>query len=152
MTGRATIAVVAGAAALLPGCGGDDDLGALRWQRQPRVERVPGLPRDRVLHGRLLNDSREPVRLRASALVLRDAGGSPLAVNVAFRDGVRGLLERGNRGDRLSGTRDATGPAGSLRLAAGATAPITLVWRQGPTIPAPRRLEYGSGRLPLPPR
>lgn len=148
--------VLAGVGVLLlrPGGGsaGDrDGRGPLVWAGRPKVFAHDTLPHDRILRGRVKNDSLRELEVKASELVLRDAAGRRLKAAPVFLEAfVHGLLPpAGNEGDLPKAEVARLG-----RLAAfepSGRAPLTVAWRDEPGgVGPPVRIEYGDGELPVP--
>ena len=149
MSARAC-ASVAAATLAIGGCGGGDrgSAGQLSWSGEPRVLRPPTLPGDRILSGRVTNDSLEVIELEASDLELVDTSGDMIEANAIFLEGYVKPLESRNR--QSQETIDERRRRGlEARIEPGETAPVTVSWHQ-PREQAPDRIEYGSGSLPLP--
>lgn len=154
MTSRAASAACLGIAAALvaAGCGRAESarVAPLAWQGKPSVYVPHGLPRDRVLIGRVRNSSSRTLHLSAARLVVRDARGARLAGSAAFTatyaHGLFGAFQQPS----------ATPPAELVRLgrvvtlAPGASAPFYAAWRLAPHVHQPVRLDYAVGALPLP--
>jgi hypothetical protein len=152
-TGRAG-AFLAAAALLLGanGCGGDDgeEAGPLSWARAPLVFAPQTLPRDRVLSGRLRNDSLERVDLRAQDLKLVDRHGRPVKGSITFLSGfVHGLYPPTREPSRLPDS-ELLRTGRIARILPGKAAPITASWRTRPGRARPTRIDYGRGSLPVP--
>lgn len=158
MTQRAAVAA-AGACALaaLTGCGSGSGSGGggaakdpLTWQTPPRAFRPPDLRSDRVVVARVRNRSSETVRLDASEIVVRDAGGRRLrGFGQYIATFARGLYGAYQKPDPL--------PPDELRrlglritLAPGRTAPLVVTWRLAPGSREPATVDYGPGTLTLP--
>ena len=142
--------MVAAAAVAIGGCGGGDRdaAGQLSWSGKPRLLRPPTLPDDRILSGRVANDSLEVIELTASDLELVDAEGEAIEANAIFLEGYVKPLESRNRPSQE--TVDERRRRGlEARIEPGRTVPVTLSWHQ-PRGRAPDRIEYGAGSLPLP--
>ena len=160
MTWRAALAVCAaclavaaaavGALAAAGGRGATARLTPLAWDGKPSVYVPHGLPRDRVLIGRVRNSSSRTLQLSAARLVIRDARGKRLAGSAAFTATyAHGLFGAFQQPSRLP-------PAELVRLgrvvtlAPGAGAPFYAAWRLGPHVQEPLRVDYALGALPLP--
>ena len=144
---------VAAALVLVPaGCGGDDGDGAgpLSWERTPRVFAPERLPRDRVLRGRLRNDSLERVDLRAQDLKLLDRDGRSVGGSVTFLSGfVHGLYPPTREPSRLPDS-ELLRTGRIARILPDKLVPITVSWRTQPGREQPTRIDYGRGSLPVP--
>lgn len=150
---RATLAACAALtlAAGGAGCGEETDGGAgvLHWAERPRVATPPTLPDERVLTGRVTNDSLEPVQLDVSEIRLFDQAGERVPGQAVFLSGYVLPPEPRNRGpvELPEGERRRLGQV--VRLEPGRQAPISVAWRiEGGREPA--RLDYGDGSLALP--
>jgi hypothetical protein len=148
-------AALALAAALPLACGGGEDtgIGDLVWAGPPKVYRQATLPRDRVLVGRIRNDSLRPIKVAATDIHAVDENGDPLRGNATF---IRGYIHplypptRPPPGGLPESELERTGR--QLRLRPGRTAPLSVAWRLGAGGGRPVRIEYGSGWLPIPER
>jgi hypothetical protein len=141
-------------AALPIGCSDDDmGVGDLVWVETPKVYREATLPRDRVLVGRVRNDSLRPIKIAAIDVRAVDDDGDALRGNATF---IRGYIHalypptRPPPGGLPESELERTGR--QLRLQPGKTAPLSVAWRLTPGGPAPSRIDYGPGWLPLPAR
>ena len=148
-------AIAATVTALLAaaGCGGDDDqggVGPLQWERGPRVFAPKGLPSDRVMSGRVRNDSLKRVDLSAQDVRLLDDRGRRVAGSVTFLAGfVHGLYPPTREPSRLPDA-ELLRTGRIARILPGKLAPITVAWRARPGQPRPTRLDYSGGFLPVP--
>lgn len=146
---RALAACAAGLA--LAGCGGGDDdgAGALRWEGEPRVAAPETLPDERVLSGRVTNDSLDPVDLEAADFRLVDGDGERVPGQVAFLTGYVLPPEPRNRGPVELPDRERRRLGQVVRIEPGTAAPISIAWRiEGGR--EPTRVEYRGGSLALP--
>jgi len=149
---RRALAALALAALGLSACGDgrDESSGRLRWAKEPLVFTPEGLPGDRVLSGRIENDSLRPVRLVAKELRLLDADGRRV-------DGSAVLLESFAHQLYPPGREPAGGVPESERIRLGVEArlepgkdvPLTIAWREPPGSRPPVTIETGSGTLPI---
>jgi hypothetical protein len=131
------------------GCGGGDDLGSgdLVWEQKPRVFTNPKLPDDRVLTGRVRNDSLEVVTLVARDLEVRTEGGDEMENGAIFSPTfIRGVFPQ-NRGDDIPESEQLRIGL-RARLEPGKTAPLTVSWRQQGERAV--LVDYGAGALPVP--
>ena len=149
---RRTAALALAAIVLAAGCGGGggggDSAGDLVWVEQPRLLEHPTLPDDRVLTGRVRNDSLRRLELESSAIEVLDARGEPIAARAIFLEGYVKPLESRNRpSQETDAERRRRGV--EVVLEAGASAPLTVSWREASDRRA-SRIDYGAGSLPLP--
>jgi hypothetical protein len=136
------------------GCDGDDGSGdgPLSWGQAPRVFTPQVLPQDRVLSGRIRNDSLERVDLRAQDLKLVDRRGRRVAGSITFLAGfVHGLYPPTREPPRLPDS-ELLRTGRIARILPGKAAPITASWRMRPGRERPTRIDYGRGVLPVPAR
>jgi hypothetical protein len=148
--GALLIALAIAAFALRAGGGPDDGAGDLVWAGSPRVFTPSRLPQDRVLSGRLRNDSLRRIRLSAEDLRLEDESGHRVDATAVFLDSfVHGLYPPTREpGEVSEGERRRTGRL--ALIAPGESVPLTVAWRRGGDAGAPLRLDYGRGYLPVP--
>ena len=147
--GVVALAVVIAVGAVGGGERGGGD-GPLAWAGDPRLITPATLPRDRVLSGRVRNGSLRPVRIDARDVRIETAGGARVEGTATFlATFVHGLYPPTRGPSRL--------PESELRrlgrlavIEPRQTAPITLAWRLEEGEPAPVRMDYGQGSLPLP--
>ena len=149
MTRRLVAAALAAGALLAGGCGDDEEsAGVLTWAGEPRILQPPTLPDDRILSGRIRNDSLEMIELRAADLELRDGSGAALDASAFFLEGYVKPLEARNRPSQETDA-ELRRRGLAARIEPGKTAPLTLSWHQRPGT-SPQRIDYGAGSLPLP--
>lgn len=156
------------AAALLalPGCGGAGPApaaglpaaaaaatggGELVWVTMPDAYDVDELPGDRVLQGKVRNETGKPVDLRVDQVDVRDADGTPLKISVRFAQAFgHALYGPGGPPAPLQASRYDQARLGErVTVASGKTQPITVAWRERKGTPADR-LELSGYRLELP--
>lgn len=140
------IAVVAGRS----GDGQEKGYGRVTWERRPLVFKVKTLPRDRILSGRLRNDSLKEVDLTARKdLELLDRRGRPVAHTAIFAEGYsRDIYPPRDR--RLLPDSDQVRLGYKAKLKPGQSRPITLAWRVPSADRAPVRVRLPGGVLALP--
>ena len=108
------------------------------------------LPRDRILSGKVRNESLRPLQLSAGELRLLDRSGKRVQASVVFlRTYVHGLYPPSRRPKRL--------PESELRrtgqkavIQPGKTAPLTVSWHQRAGGDPAARLDFGTGALGIP--
>lgn len=124
--------------------------GDLVWEGKPRLVVPKRLPRDRILTGKVRNDSLRPVQLSARELRVVDEAGKRVAASVLFlQTYVHGLYPPTRRPKEL--------PEAELRrtgrkavIEPGKSAPLTVSWRQRADGHGPARLDFGTGTLAIP--
>jgi hypothetical protein len=144
----ALVAVLIGIAS----CGGDDsgDAGPLTWQARPRLFAPEGLPSDRVLNGRVRNESLRRVDLRAEELKLLDEGGRRVAGSAIFRYGfVHGLYPPTREPSKVPDA-ELLRTGRIARILPGRSVPLTISWRTRAGDGRPVRIDYGRGALDIP--
>jgi hypothetical protein len=148
--GAILIAVAIAGLAFRDGGAGDEGAGDLAWVRSPRVFTPDRLPQDRILTGKLRNDSLRRIRLSVGDLRLEDANGRTVDSTAVFLDSfVHGLYPPTRQPAKLSESE--LRRTGRLAvLAPGESMPLTMAWRRGGSGGAPLRLDYGRGYLPVP--
>lgn len=146
---RALAACAAGLA--LAGCGDGDERGGgpLRWEGTPHLDTPATLPDERVLSGRVANDSLELLELEAADLRLLDEHGDHVPGQAVFLTGYVLPPEPRNRGPVELPERERRRLGQIVRVEPGEQAPISVAWRieDGRE---PVRLDYGRGSLELP--
>lgn len=151
---RGAIALAAAAAALAgcSGSGGGTAAGDLVWVGSPRVFTPPDLPGDRILSGRVRNDSLRRVDVTAKDLRLVDADGRAV-------EGSSAVFLATFAHQLFPPTREPPGgiPERELvrlgvkaKVEPGKEVPLTMSWRQRPGAKPPVRVDTGGGSLPLP--
>lgn len=143
-------AVAAAAAPLLTA--DDDATGGpqLRWDGTPEVVRVPELPRDRVLVGRIRNASLDRLSLAADDVTVVDGSGRRLEATARFAAGFGHALYSPTD-PPAEVARDEQLRLGTVaELEPGGTAPLTLSWRlpEGADRAAEARVGQAVLRLP----
>lgn len=153
------VAVAAAAAlALALACGDSDEpakerggFGRLVWSSPPTVFTPRRLPDDRILVGRLKNDSLRQVELRAAEDVeLLDRAGRPIQHTVVFSQSFGRDIYPPRFGARPP-EEDQLRLGLRAKLEPGATRPITVAWRERKRARRAVRLELPGGTLRVPP-
>ncbi len=156
----AAAAAVAAAGAVVAAValtGGADDApssGGVRvaWAGTPQVVRPAGLPRDRVVVGRVRNEALRAVTLDVDGVRIVDARGRALPSTARFAQTfVRGRFPPGQPDiDPRGSPTERTRLGQRVRLRPNETAPLTLSWRVPAGRAAPVRVDLGPVSLPLP--
>jgi len=121
----------------------------LVWKAKPLLIRVPALPGDSILTGRVRNTSLRPVDLAADRIEVVDARGRPLKSSARFLQGfVHGLSSwsEGVPGSKFERTR--LGKIATVKP--GQDLPLTLSWRVPQGRSEPVEVRFGGGSLSLP--
>lgn len=149
-------AAVCAAALLLSGCGGsnggDTAYGELSWVEEPLVFAPERLPDDRVLIGRVRNDSLEPLVIEATAVRVEDSAGNPLEGSAQFAAGFAHGLYGAFQQPAPLPPEELARLGRVVRLEAGEESPLSVAFRTDRGTEAPLRIEYGGGALPVPDR
>jgi hypothetical protein len=147
-------ALIAAAALAAAGCGGSgggvagDGSGPLTWAGEPLLFTPETLPGDRIVTGRLRNDSVRRVRVdlpdvRALARDGREVPATPVFLQTFGKS----LFSPGRGPEQLPDSELLrTGRIAYLRP--GEEVPFTVAWRAADGDPAV--IDYGDGSLPLP--
>jgi hypothetical protein len=153
---RATVLALLVVTTAIAACGGGAGAGVRRgdlvWE-QPPLEFVPqGLTSDRVVVGRVRNDSLRPLRLVAARVLVRDAAGRALRGSVGFTTTyAHGLFGAFQQPSALP-TEELVRLGRVVELRPGETAPFYAAWRMAPHSRPPVHVDYGAGDLTLPAR
>jgi hypothetical protein len=152
---RASALALLMATMALAGCGGGGAgvrRGDLVWA-QPPLEFVPqGLASDRVVVGRVRNDSLRPLRLVAARLLVRDDTGRTLRSSVGFTTTyAHGLFGAFQQPSALP-TEELVRLGRVVELRPGETAPFYVAWRMPASAQGPVHVDYGAADLTLPAR
>jgi hypothetical protein len=158
----ATLLLLAGVGALLllGNRGGESTQGSssaaaasgpvrLAWKDSPQMIRVPELPDDRILTGRVRNTSLRTVDLSADRIEIVDARGRRLASTARFLQAfAHGLYPPSMRirGSKFERTR--LGEIATVKP--GQDLPLTLSWRLSSSTAQPLEVRFGGGSLALP--
>ena len=151
----ATVVAVGGVAIVMVSRAGGDEqdksFGHVTWDQPPRVFQVATLPRDRILTGRLRNDSLKEIVLKARGgdVKLVDAEGRPVEHTVLFADGYSRDIYPPRDG-RVPPEADQERLGLRAKIKPGESRPITLSWRVRRAGRVPVRMEFPGGVLSLP--
>lgn len=143
---RLAVGVVAIAAALA-GCGGD---GKLAWQGAPKLFIPADIPGDRLLTGTVRNTGEKAINVKVPDLRLIDGGGRRVPASAQFiRTFAHGLIfpDLKRRDEQPLVEQRRIGQ--QVLLKPGQTAPVIVTWH-APRGPAPAKVDYGKGTLPVP--
>jgi hypothetical protein len=151
-----TLAVVVSLALMSFGGGGGNGPRPVRatlgWDGTPQLTSVPQLPRDRILSGRLANESLRTAELDVEDVTVLDAAGRQLRSTVRFASAfAHGLFsaESINRyGKPGEGERQRLGEIATVNP--GESVPITLSWRLRPDGTRATAVQFGASRVTLP--
>jgi hypothetical protein len=121
----------------------------LAWKDSPLMIRVPELPDDRILTGRLRNTSLRPVELSVDLIEIVDARGRRLPSTARFLQAfAHGLYPSSMqvKGGMFERTR--LGQIATIKP--GQDLPLTLSWRLASSTAQPLEVRFGGGSLALP--
>jgi len=143
-----------GLLALLGG-GGDGATAApepvrLGWEGEPRVIRVDGLPRDRILSGRVRNTALRAVDVTVDRIEVVDARGRRVKSSARFLNALTHGLYPPAQQVKPPGKFERTRLGEIATLKPGQSLPLTLSWRVAPGGSAPTQVRFGGGSLALP--
>jgi hypothetical protein len=124
----------------------------LGWDGSPQLTSVPELPRDRILTGRLANESLRPAKLDVDDAKVLDAAGRELRSTVrfaaAFAHGLYSAESINRYGKPGEGERRRLGEIATVNP--GESVPLTLSWRLRPDGTRAAAVEFGGSRVSLP--
>jgi hypothetical protein len=151
-----TLALLAVAATAAASCGGGPGAGVRRgdmvWERPPLLFVPHALPSDRVVLGRVRNDSLRPLRLLAAKVLVRDGAGRVLRSSAAFTTTYAHGLFGAFQQPSAQPTEELVRLGRLVELRPGETAPLYVAWRMPDDAHGPVHVDYGSGDLTLPAR
>jgi hypothetical protein len=145
---------VATAVALVAGCGGGDKTNAgagLAWDGAPQVFTLRDLPNDRVLIGKVINDSGHTLHLSAAKLAVRDSAGHAVkssgAYTATFGHGLYGAFQQPSKVPQPEASR----LGHDIYLIPRTSSPFYTAWRIPAGSKGPFYVEYGGRtRLKIP--
>ncbi len=138
------------AAVVAVGCGGHDQRAALVWSHAPQVFTPRDLPRDRIVIGRVRNQSHRTLRLAAAALRVRDSQGHVLRSSAGFTASYAHGLFGAFQQPSAEPLRELVRLGRIVILDPGATSPVFAAWQLPAGAHTPVTLDYGRGRLTIP--
>jgi hypothetical protein len=148
-----TLVLGGGIALLAHGTGGGGPVSALRWDKSAPVQvyRLPKLPRDRVVLGRVQNTALKTLRITAARMVIRDAAtGRQLSASAAFTTTfAHGLFGAFQQPSSLP-TAELLRLGKAVELKPGTSVPFYAAWRRPAGSHGPVIIDYGSGKLVVP--
>ena len=147
---RGVAAAAAIAVLVFAGCGDDRGGGPrVAWQEKPLLVPHPDLPGERLLIGRLRNDSDRDLLMDVETVRVLDARGRPVRATVRFNEGAaHALYPPGDAPDESPREeRERLGSAATV--APGRSTPLVVAWRTRDGSP-PVRIDFGDAELDLP--
>jgi hypothetical protein len=149
---RAALAAVVAAAALAGcaggGSGGSDAPGPLSWVDSPLLFTPATLPGDRILTGKLRNDSPQRVRVDLPDVRMLAADGAPVPATPVFLQTFGKTLWSPGRGPTQMPESELRRTGRIAFLAPGEEVPFTVAWHAADGAPAV--VDYGAGSLRVP--
>ena len=138
--------------ALLAGCG-DDKPGknSLAWFDTPNVIVPPTLKQDRILQAEVRNDSDQKVRVEAGTIQVFDNRGRAVKASATFAEGYLHSLYPPTRGPATLPDEELQRLGKLAVIDPGKTATITVSWREPRGRRTAATIDYGQGRLTIPP-
>jgi hypothetical protein len=122
--------------------------GPLRWAAPPQVYTPETLPGDRILTGRLRNQSVRRVRVSLADVKVLARDGSAVAAQPVFLQTFGKSLWSPGRGPDAMPDTELQRTGRLAYVAPGAEVPITVAWHARSGRPA--AVDYGDGLLPVP--
>ena len=150
-TAAAALAVIALAGV---GCGGDGDQqprDALAWFDTPAVIVPPALKQDRVLRAEVRTDSDRSVRVESAGIRVYDDRGRPVKASATFAEGYLHSLYPPTRGPATLPDTELQRLGRLAEIPPGETATLTLSWREPRGRRTATTIDYGTGKLTIPP-
>jgi hypothetical protein len=140
----------------LAGCGGGDKAavragdgsGPLRWAASPQLYTPETLPGDRILTGRLRNDSLRRVRVALTDVRVLARDGARVQASPIFLQTFEKTLWSPGRGPDVMPESELQRTGRLAFLKPGEELPITVAWHASSGRPA--AVDYGAGLLPVP--
>jgi hypothetical protein len=154
VSGRLAALVLAAAA--VAGCGSSRAPASLgrslvRWVRAPLVYEPPRLPHDRVLYGRVQNESRKMLALDARQVIVRDAAGRVLVSAARFIGAYAHPLYGVFQQPRFNEPYELVRLGVIADISPGTTSPLWVSFRELPSSRPPFTASFGAAlRIPLP--
>ncbi len=146
-----------------PGCGGSDGKdgpegspaarpseGDVSWVREPQLIKPKALPRDRILTGRVRNESLRPIGMTAADVRVLDSGGDRLQASAVFLASYVHGLYPPTREPKVLPEEELRRTGRKAVIAPGKSAPLTVSWRRRPGEGAAVRVDLGGVTLPVP--
>ena len=130
----------------------DSAPGGLAWVGEPVVFTPEGLPSDRIVTGKLRNDTGKPLELRVDRVEVRDGADTPFETSVRFVQAFgHGLYGPGGPPAPLKASQfDQKRLGERVVLEPGAERPVTVAWRLPKGSADATQVQIGSLELPLP--
>jgi hypothetical protein len=147
---RAALAAVL-AAAVLAGCGGGGQAaspGPLSWAEPPLLFTPKTLPGDRILTGKLRNDSTRRVRVDLPDVRMLAADGEQVPATPVFLQTFGKTLWSPGRGPTQVPESELRRTGRIAYLAPGEEVPFTVAWHAADGQPAV--VDYGAGSVRVP--
>jgi hypothetical protein len=138
------------------GCGGGSkaDVGAgagsgpLRWAAAPELFTPQTLPGDRILTGRLRNQSVRRVRVNLGDVTVLSRSGDPVQAQPIFLQNFGKSLWPPGRGPDVMPDTELLRTGRLAFLRPGEEVPLTVAWHASAGRPA--AVDYGEGLVPVP--
>ena len=154
MTRAAAATLLAAAALAAGGCGGGgsgatgDGSGPLKWAGEPLLFTPETLPGDRILTGKLRNDSLRRVRVNLPDVRVLAADGDAVRATPIFLDTFGKTLWSPGRGPEQTPESELRRTGRIAFLRPGEEVPLTVAWHVADGRPAV--VDYGAGSLQVP--
>ncbi|MBI5106656.1 MAG: hypothetical protein HZB46_17020 [Solirubrobacterales bacterium] len=144
------LGLLAASAVAAAGCGAGDGArdGALLWSDGPRTTRLELKPQDRIVGGRIRNDSLRPMDVLASSMRAVDARGHRVKASITFAVAPGHPLWPTGRVN-LMPVNEQLRTGMRARLKPGEESSLVVAWHHREGQQPPVRLLYDGGSLPL---
>lgn len=147
---RRIAAAAAIAAVALAGCGDEGSDGArVAWQEKPLLVPHPDLPGERLLIGKVRNDSNSELRMDVETVRVLDARDRQVRATVRFNEGAAHALYPPGDGPDESPQEERERLGSAAAVQPGRSTPLVVAWRVKDGAP-PARIDFGDAELDVP--
>ncbi len=144
------VVALAGGSGGEAGAGGGDPRPRFAWSGTPQVDAPRYLPRDRVLSGKLRNESLRDVKLVANNIRIVDAAGRPVRSTARFLAAYTHGLYPPTQRPKTPNPNEQQQLGEIVTIKPQQVVPLTLSWRVPKGGKQPERVDFGGASLALP--